>query len=141
VKFTARGGSVRVGVTGSRDGATIEVRDTGAGIPADELPRIFDRFYRGARAEERSSGSGLGLAIVKSIVDMHAGRVSVESRPGAGSTFRVWLPRDPRTASVAGSTSEPPVDGPTSGREPTASDRESTRSGDRPVVADRSDAG
>jgi two-component system phosphate regulon sensor histidine kinase PhoR len=106
VKFTQRGGSVRVAVSGVRDGATIVVRDTGAGIPGDELPHIFERFYRGARAEERSSGSGLGLAIVKSIVDMHGGRVSVESRVGAGSTFRVWLPRDPRTTGAAGLTPE-----------------------------------
>jgi signal transduction histidine kinase len=112
VKFTARGGSVRVLVLGARDGATIEVRDTGAGIPADELPRIFERFFRGARAEERSSGSGLGLAIVKSIVDMHGGRVSVESRLGAGSTFRVWLPRDPRGVIAAGGPAEPPGDAP-----------------------------
>jgi signal transduction histidine kinase len=106
VKFTQRGGSVRVAVSGVRDGATIVVRDTGAGIPGDELSHIFERFYRGARAEERSSGSGLGLAIVKSIVDMHGGRVSVESRVGAGSTFRVWLPRDPRTTGAAGLTPE-----------------------------------
>jgi len=97
LKFTPRGGRVEVRLAPSRDGALLEVRDTGVGIDASELPRIFDRFYRGSRANEaRSSGSGLGLAIVKSIVDMHGGRISVESRLGVGSTFRVWLPRDPR---------------------------------------------
>jgi signal transduction histidine kinase len=81
-----------------RDGALIRVTDTGVGIDASELPRIFDRFYRGSLANEaRSSGSGLGLAIVRSIVDMHHGRISVESRLGAGSTFTVHLPHDPRT--------------------------------------------
>ena len=71
--------------------------DTGVGIDAAELPRIFDRFYRGSQANEaRGSGSGLGLAIVRSIVDMHRGTISVESRLGAGSRFTVSLPPDPR---------------------------------------------
>ena len=80
-----------------RDGARLEVGDTGVGIDASELPHIFERFYRGSRANEaRGSGSGLGLAIVQSIVDMHAGRIAVESRVGAGTTFTVTLPRRPR---------------------------------------------
>ena len=67
------------------------------GIDASELPHIFERFYRGSRANEaRGSGSGLGLAIVESIVDMHGGRITVESRVGAGTTFTVTLPRDPQ---------------------------------------------
>ena len=71
--------------------------DTGVGIDATELPHIFERFYRGSRANEaRGSGSGLGLAIVRSIVDMHGGTVEVESRVGDGSRFTVTLPRDPR---------------------------------------------
>lgn len=100
LKFTPRGGSVRVSLRPGRDGsARIEVTDTGVGIDASELPRIFDRFYRGSASNEaRSTGSGLGLAIVKSIVDMHRGTVEVESRVGAGSTFVVVLPRDPREA-------------------------------------------
>ncbi len=100
VKFTPRGGSVTVSVRSTGDGAVIDVRDTGIGIPADEMPRIFERFYRGAQSEARSTGSGLGLAIVKSIVDMHSGRVMVESRPGGGSIFRVVLPRDPRSVAA-----------------------------------------
>src|SRR5207247_9549310 len=79
------------------DGATITVGDTGVGIEPDELPRIFDRFYRGSRANEaRASGSGLGLAIVRSIVEMHHGTVEVTSRLGSGTTFTVTLPSDPR---------------------------------------------
>jgi signal transduction histidine kinase len=104
LKFTPRNGSVDVELRPSAEGAEIEVRDTGVGIDATELPRIFDRFYRGSRANEaRGSGSGLGLAIVKSIVDMHGGRISVESRLGAGTTFVVALPRDPRTEMVSAS--------------------------------------
>ena len=69
--------------------------DTGVGIPADELPHVFERFYRGAQAnEERGSGSGLGLSIVRSIVDMHGGRVTIESTPGVGTEAIVFLPRE-----------------------------------------------
>lgn len=102
VKFTPRGGTVRVEVAATVDGARVDVTDTGVGIDASELPHIFERFYRGSRANEaRGSGSGLGLAIVRSIVDMHGGVVSVESGSGVGSRFTVHLPRDPRE--VAGS--------------------------------------
>jgi two-component system, sensor histidine kinase len=98
IKFTEPGGSVDVRVSGTDDGgARIEVADTGVGIEPGELPRIFERFYRGSRANEaRGSGSGLGLAIVRSIVDMHRGTVEVVSRLGAGTTFTVTLPADPR---------------------------------------------
>jgi signal transduction histidine kinase len=97
IKFTPTGGSVEVVVSPHVDGARIDVNDTGTGIDASELPRIFDRFYRGSLANEaRGSGSGLGLAIVRSIVDMHGGSVTVDSRLGSGSSFSVFLPRDPR---------------------------------------------
>ncbi|HEX8024839.1 MAG TPA: HAMP domain-containing sensor histidine kinase, partial [Candidatus Limnocylindrales bacterium] len=100
LKFTNRGGQVHVEVRGTREGgARIEVRDNGVGIDPAELPRIFDRFFRGSRASEaRGSGSGLGLAIVRGIVDMHGGTVDVESRLGEGSTFTVTLPSQPREA-------------------------------------------
>jgi signal transduction histidine kinase len=102
VKFTGRDGMVSIDVAATADGARIDVADTGVGIDASELPHIFERFYRGSRANEaRGSGSGLGLAIVRSIVDMHGGGIVVESRIGAGSRFSVSLPRDPRL--VAGS--------------------------------------
>jgi signal transduction histidine kinase len=97
IKFTPPGGSVVLTVEPHREGARLEVRDTGVGIDASEIPHVFERFYRGSRANEaRGSGSGLGLAIVKSIVDMHGGRIAVESRVGAGTTFTVILPRDPK---------------------------------------------
>jgi signal transduction histidine kinase len=102
LKFTPKGGSVSVAVRPLATGAaTITVSDTGVGIAAEELPRIFDRFYRGteglaaSRKETRASGSGLGLAIVKSIVDMHAGRIVFESLPGSGTSFTLTLPADP----------------------------------------------
>jgi signal transduction histidine kinase len=101
VKFTPRGGVVSVSVESTDDGARIDVVDTGVGIDSSELPHIFERFYRGSRANEaRGAGSGLGLAIVRSIVDIHGGSVTVESGPGSGSRFTVHLPRDPQN--VAG---------------------------------------
>jgi signal transduction histidine kinase len=110
VKFTPRGGRVRVEVRAHEDGARIVVADTGVGIDPAEMPHIFERFYRGAQASEaRGSGSGLGLAIVRSIVDMHGGTVTVESRLGAGTTFSVWLPRDPRHPDEAAAVGPAPA--------------------------------
>ena len=97
VKFTPRGGSVAIEVAATDDGARLDVVDTGVGIDPAEMPRIFERFYRGAQASEaRGSGSGLGLAIVRSIVEMHGGLIEVESQVGRGSRFTVKLPTDPR---------------------------------------------
>ena len=105
LKFTEKGGRVEVRVMRQPGGgAAIIVTDTGIGIDPAELPRIFDRFFRGSRASEaRGSGSGLGLSIVRSIVEMHGGGVSVESRVGAGTTFRVTLPDQPRVTAGDGS--------------------------------------
>lgn len=87
------GGRVTLSLT-CRDGsASLEVTDTGEGIPADDLPKIFERFYRLRGApEERKHGAGLGLAIVKWIVEAHEGQITVESEVGKGSTFTVRLP-------------------------------------------------
>ncbi|MEO7229818.1 MAG: HAMP domain-containing sensor histidine kinase, partial [Candidatus Limnocylindrales bacterium] len=101
IKFTPRGGQIGVHVGPVEDGVRIVVTDSGVGIDPAELPHIFERFYRGTRANEaRGSGSGLGLAIVQSIVRMHGGTVAVESRLHAGTTFTVVLPRDPRNAAL-----------------------------------------
>jgi signal transduction histidine kinase len=102
LKFTPAGGRVVVALEASPDGALLRVSDTGIGIESDELPRIFDRFYRGTQApEERATGSGLGLSIVRSIVEMHHGRVTVQSTVGKGTDVRVMLPRDVSVSSPA----------------------------------------
>ena len=96
VKFTPSGGSVSVELGETEESVTIEVRDTGPGIPEDELPRIFDRFYRGTNTgDARASGSGLGLAIVRSIVEMHGGDIGVSSVIDRGTVVRISLPRHP----------------------------------------------
>jgi heavy metal sensor kinase len=91
IKYTPSGGHVTVDVRREGDRALLIVRDTGAGIPADELSRIWDRLFRGdtSRAER---GLGLGLSLVKAIVEAHGGSVTVSSEPGRGSTFTVSLP-------------------------------------------------
>lgn len=91
IKFTASGGSVSLWAGAQGAEAEICVSDTGSGIPAAEIDRIFERFYKVDRART-SSGTGLGLAIVKHTLQAHNGRIEVESEAGAGSTFRLFLP-------------------------------------------------
>jgi signal transduction histidine kinase len=92
LRHTPRGGRVLVGVggrDGGKDRVEVRVADNGAGISAEELPHIFDRFYKGAG----SSGSGLGLTIARGLVEAHGGTIRAESRSGAGTTIVVELPR------------------------------------------------
>jgi signal transduction histidine kinase len=93
IKYTPEGGEVRVSVT-RRDGrAILEVADNGIGISPTDRPHIFDRFYRADKARSRQmGGTGLGLSIVRSICVVHNGQVSVSSKEGGGSVFRVELP-------------------------------------------------
>jgi signal transduction histidine kinase len=91
LKFTPQGGEVEIGLT-CQDGIQVWVRDTGVGIQPEDLPHIFERFYRGRGQAE--SGSGLGLAIVMSIVEAHGGEVGVESTPGEGTTVRITWAAD-----------------------------------------------
>jgi signal transduction histidine kinase len=113
VKFTAPGGTVAVRILDEPDAAVIEVSDTGPGIPPTELPRIFDRFYRGTNVgEARASGSGLGLAIARSIVEMHGGFIEVASVLGEGAVFRVNLPRQGAAAAGELSTDDVAADEP-----------------------------
>jgi heavy metal sensor kinase len=91
VKYTPPGGRVDVEVRRAGDSALLRVRDTGPGIPPDELPRIFDRLFRGDRSRAER-GLGLGLSLVKAVVEAHGGTVDVVSEPGRGSTFTVSLP-------------------------------------------------
>jgi len=93
IKYTPRGGTIKVSIQRSGEWACLAVQDTGIGIPIEEQQKVFQRFYRSAEARSGGQGgSGLGLAIVKSIAEGHGGRVEVESAPGKGSTFRVYLP-------------------------------------------------
>jgi signal transduction histidine kinase len=95
IKYTPEGGSVRVAVGPSDRSAVVVVADTGVGIPADHLPRVFDRFYRVDKARSRElGGTGLGLSIARSIVTAHGGSIELASRPGSGSTATVVLPLD-----------------------------------------------
>jgi two-component system phosphate regulon sensor histidine kinase PhoR len=92
VKYNAPGGSVVISLRDSAAGVEVAVADTGIGIPAEHLPRIFERFYRVDRERSREAGgTGLGLAIVKHIVEAHGSIVRVESAPGEGTTFRFTL--------------------------------------------------
>lgn len=94
-RHTSSGGEVLL-TAGSLDGAVrLQVRDTGAGIASEDLPYIFDRFYRGDKSRHQAGASGLGLAIAKSIVELHRGTISVDSSPGQGATFTITLPVAP----------------------------------------------
>ena len=104
LKYTPPGGSVRVSIGPSESPASIslEVVDTGVGIPPANLPHIFDRFYRVRSAETNQiSGLGLGLSFVSWIVEAHGGSIEVASTVGQGTRFRVLLPRDAETPPVA----------------------------------------
>ncbi|GIW87415.1 MAG: hypothetical protein KatS3mg108_1739 [Isosphaeraceae bacterium] len=102
IKYTPEGGRVQLKASATADRVQIEVADTGIGIPREELPRIFERFYRVAKGRDRSmGGTGLGLSIVRHMVQALGGRISVESRVNAGSVFRVDLPRYQAAAPVA----------------------------------------
>ena len=93
-KFTLRGG-ISIAVRGSADHKAVEltVADTGAGIPSDQLPKLFDRFYQVEGQKGRSfEGSGIGLSLVKEIVILHGGKIEVESEPGRGSSFKIRIP-------------------------------------------------
>ena len=92
LKFTPAGGAVEVAAEMADQEVILSVKDTGVGIPAENLPRIFERFYKADRARS-SGGTGLGLAIAKHIVQGHGGRIWAESVEGQGSTFYFSLTR------------------------------------------------
>lgn len=92
IKYTPSGGSVDVALATANGLAELTIRDTGAGIPPEHLPRVFDRFYRADRARTREGGAGLGLSISSTIVEAHRGTIHLGSRPGVGTTVSVKLP-------------------------------------------------
>jgi signal transduction histidine kinase len=93
VTHTPAGGTIRVLATPNGGRVSIEVSDTGPGIPPEHLPHVFERLYRGDPSRARATGgAGLGLAIVKQLVEAHGGRVSAKSDPGRGARFTFTLP-------------------------------------------------
>jgi two-component system phosphate regulon sensor histidine kinase PhoR len=104
VKYTPEGGSIELGAALVKPGEVeCYVKDTGMGIPAEDVPRLFERFYRVDKARSRAlGGTGLGLAIVKHLVRAQGGEVRVESEPGRGSIFYFTLPANDRSAQRAG---------------------------------------
>lgn len=90
IMYTPQGGKIEVLIKDDRNNTIFTVKDTGIGISQQELPRIFERFYRVDRARSRNSGgTGLGLAIVKHLVEAHKGEMQVESKVGVGTTFTI----------------------------------------------------
>jgi signal transduction histidine kinase len=111
LKYTPAGGEVTLGVE-RRDGEyALRVRDTGVGIAPEDLPHIFERFYRATHVRQHD-GTGLGLAIAHWIAEQHGGRITVESALRQGSTFTVWLPIpavEPAPAPAATASSAEPA--------------------------------
>jgi heavy metal sensor kinase len=103
LKYTPDGGEVTLSLYSDEARAQVVIEDTGRGLSPDEIPHIFERFYRGSNSGRGSGGAGIGLAIVDWIVRVHGGEIKVESEPGKGSRFTVFLP----TASIGPGSSAP----------------------------------
>ncbi len=94
IKYTPRNGRVDITIRNKGSSVLIEIADTGIGIPQKELPRIFEEFYRASNAKEvERDGTGLGLSIAKHVIEMHNGKIWVESEEGKGSKFSIELPK------------------------------------------------
>jgi two-component system phosphate regulon sensor histidine kinase PhoR len=96
IKFTEKGGKIRASIVSSSESITIEIKDTGRGISREDLPRIFERFYKSKRPKQ-GSGTGLGLSIAKHLVEAHGGKIWVQSQLGQGTTFFISLPKHNRS--------------------------------------------
>ncbi|CAG0975615.1 partial serine/threonine-protein kinase RsbW, partial [Geobacteraceae bacterium] len=94
IRYTPAGGTITITLTRDADGGTrLTVTDTGNGIAPDDLPRVFDRFYRSSEARTLTpDGTGLGLAIVRSIMELHRGSVAISSEPGRGTSVTLHFP-------------------------------------------------
>ncbi len=94
IKYTPEGGTINVSAKDDGDYVLVEISDTGIGIPQEELPKVFDEFYRATNAKRiEKDGTGLGLSIAKQIIERHGGRIWVESNESSGTTFRFTLPK------------------------------------------------
>jgi GAF domain-containing protein len=113
MQYTASGSVMASTETRLKDGkpfSTLTIRDTGMGIPPDEIPRIFERFFRGSNSRRvRAPGTGLGLAICREILERHGGGISVESQVGKGSAFTIWLPADTQVQPSSDKISPEPI--------------------------------
>src|SRR5262249_13035549 len=106
IKYSPAGARVTVTAQAADHTVRVEVSDEGIGIEPDDLPRVFDRFYRARHGDQHSvKGTGLGLALGKAAVEAHGGKVEVERRPGEGSRFSLQLPikEDARNGANSGS--------------------------------------
>lgn len=92
LRYAPAGGWIRVEMTSDAEGGSLQVSNNGPAIAADDLPRLFDRFFRADKSRLHSEGSGLGLAITRSIVELHGGTISATSTP-THTSFRVFFPR------------------------------------------------
>ena len=96
IKYSPNGGEIIVTLSAEQDAqgawGKLSVRDTGVGIPADDLPHIFEWFHRGANVKDQIAGSGIGLAGARQIIEQHGGSMGVTSEEGQGSTFTIRLP-------------------------------------------------
>jgi two-component system sensor histidine kinase KdpD len=108
IRYTPDGSPIDITVTTSRGEVEFKVSDRGPGIPADELEKIFEKFYRGKAAPKRDGGVGLGLTICRAIVAAHGGRISAANRVGGGATIEFTLPRGFVDATRAGGLPELP---------------------------------
>jgi two-component system phosphate regulon sensor histidine kinase PhoR len=95
IKFNRPGGSIKISTKLSQNSVIVEVSDTGIGIAGDDLPHIFERFYK-ADKSRAGQGSGIGLAIAKHVVESHGGEIKVKSEEGKGTTFSFILPLAPK---------------------------------------------
>ena len=91
-KYSPDGAPIHVKIRSGTDAVGLSVEDHGSGIPREEMPRLFDRFYQAKRARENKTGLGLGLYITKGLVEAQGGALWVDSEPGHGSTFHVRFP-------------------------------------------------
>jgi len=91
-KYSADGAPIRIVIGAERSGALLTIEDRGPGIAPEETPHLFDRYFQTRRARGANRGLGLGLYITRGLVEAHGGRITVESAPGIGSVFRIWLP-------------------------------------------------